>query len=104
MTSDQDSWANPSHAGADNGTDVRFVTSPATGIDFAISSPSLYCEDNPLILTNCFTAGAYNNPDAAHEYSIVGMNENVLDDPDGNINGTTAQASQPFNTGPSYNP
>jgi len=100
----QDFWANPSHVGSGNNSDVQFVTSPATGLDFALSSPSDYCVTDPELMITCFTRGAYNDPSTAHEYSVIGLNYSYAMDPDGNINGTTAGNPNPFNGGAIYNP
>ncbi len=58
-----DAWANPSHAGSDNGTDVRFLTVPNCA-DFGLSNPVEYCQSNPIIATSCFSYGTFDGPNA----------------------------------------
>lgn len=49
-------WAQPTHLGTDNGSDVQFVTAPAC-TEFSVSSSADYCQENPMIVTTCFTSG-----------------------------------------------
>jgi len=49
-------WANPSHFGTGNGTDVQFVTAPACA-DFSITDPQDYCQDNPYLVVPCYIEG-----------------------------------------------
>ena len=44
----------PSFKGANNGTSVRFVNATATGVDFAVTQPVQYCQDNPQLVTCMF--------------------------------------------------
>ncbi|MGB1205773.1 MAG: SdrD B-like domain-containing protein [Chitinophagales bacterium] len=48
-----DSWANPTHVGVDNASDVQFVTAPNCG-SFAISNPADYCNDTPDLTVVCY--------------------------------------------------
>jgi len=54
-------WATPTHSGSDNGTDVQFLTVPAC-TKFSLSSPTDYCQENPMIATACFVAGDPTDP------------------------------------------
>jgi len=51
-----DCWANPTHVGSDNGSDVQFVTAPACA-NFSLSNSDDYCQENPNLLTACFVRG-----------------------------------------------
>ncbi len=54
-------WANPTHTGLDNGSNVQFVTVP-TCANFGLSNPSDYCNLNNLRMgTTCFVNGDNNN-------------------------------------------
>ena len=44
----------PSFTGTNNGTSVRFVSTTATGVDFAVTNPAQYCQDNPRLVTCIF--------------------------------------------------
>ncbi|MEM6698159.1 MAG: LamG-like jellyroll fold domain-containing protein, partial [Bacteroidota bacterium] len=44
-------------AGADNGTDVQFVEEANCEVDFAVTDPMFNCQDNPLMVTNCYLNG-----------------------------------------------
>ena len=41
----------PSFKGTNNGTSVRFVAAASTGVDFAVTKPTQYCQDNPRLIT-----------------------------------------------------
>ena len=41
----------PSFTGANNETSVRFVSTTAAGVDFAVAKPAEYCQDNPRLVT-----------------------------------------------------
>ncbi len=48
----------PGAQGTNNGTTVRFVnTNGASGIDLGINRPSDFCQNNPLVVTNCYVFG-----------------------------------------------
>ncbi len=54
----------PSFSGADNGTDIRFVTLPATSVDHALIIPGNFCADNvadPMVIINCQLPGKATN-------------------------------------------
>jgi len=44
----------PSFKGTNNGTSVRFVSASAANVDFAVTKPTQYCQDNPLLVTCMF--------------------------------------------------
>ena len=46
-----------SPVGANSNTSVRFVTTPASAVNFGVFQPSAYCQNNPQLVTACFTAG-----------------------------------------------
>lgn len=49
----------PTGQGTQNGTSVQFVTSaPATNINFGISRPQDYCQDNPMICSPVYVNGS----------------------------------------------
>jgi hypothetical protein len=41
----------PSGVGSQNGPSVRLVTPHATNVDFAVTKPDTYCQDNPLLVS-----------------------------------------------------
>ncbi len=49
-------WAQPTHVGTDNMSDVQFLTAPAC-TKFSVSSPADYCETNPDVALPCFENG-----------------------------------------------
>lgn len=49
-------WAQPTHVGGDNGSDIQFVTAPDCA-NFSLSSPMDYCEENPPIVVACYESG-----------------------------------------------
>ena len=51
-------WANPTHAGSDNGTDIQFLTAPAC-TKFGLSNPNDFSEDDPYIIIPCYSAVSY---------------------------------------------
>ena len=104
LSSAQDFWANPSHVGTDNSSDVRFVAAPADDLNFSLSSPEDFCVNNPELMVTCFTQGAYNDPNTAHEFSVIGVSYSDGMDVDGNVNGTTFGNPDPFSGGPVYDP
>ncbi|OAV44003.1 hypothetical protein A3850_005615 [Lewinella sp. 4G2] len=62
--------------GADNGTDVQFVTAGDMDISFGVFDPVGFCQDNPQLATVCFTS----NSDAASATTIVMVeDENTTD-------------------------
>ena len=46
-----------SPVGTSTNTSVRFVATPASAVNFGIFQPSAYCQNNPQLITACFTAG-----------------------------------------------
>jgi len=56
LPTDVDVWANPTHNGSDNSTDVQFHASPAC-TKYSVSNPFDFCEDNPLMVLPCFLSG-----------------------------------------------
>jgi len=63
-----DIWANPTHAGIDNSTDVQFVTVPACA-NFSISSPSSFCQEDPQVVTTCYVVSSIE--DNPQELTII---------------------------------
>ena len=49
-------WACPSLTGVDNGSNIQFVQAGECA-GFAIASPSDYCDENPALITACYTNG-----------------------------------------------
>ena len=46
-----------SPVGSNTNTSVRFVVSPASGVNFGIFHPTDFCQNNPNILVSCFVFG-----------------------------------------------
>ncbi len=96
-------WATPTHNGIDNGTEVQFVTAPNSA-NFGLSSPADFCEEDPELLVTCFVNGAYNAPALVNEVAIARLTYSNSADEDGNVNGTTAEANDPFTESVIYTP
>jgi len=47
--------------GASGGTAVQFVSGPVSGVNYAVSFPGAYCQDNPYLTTVCYQAGPNQN-------------------------------------------
>ncbi|WP_461044163.1 SdrD B-like domain-containing protein, partial [Spirosoma harenae] len=43
--------------GADGRTTVQFLTAPDCGVDFGMSDPTNYCQNNPKIFVPCYVSG-----------------------------------------------
>ncbi|OAV43999.1 SdrD B-like domain-containing protein [Lewinella sp. 4G2] len=61
-------------SGPDNGSEVQFITVPTPdgdgnirecGINYGLTNPALYCQDNPLLLTPCYYVGNQNRSSPA---------------------------------------
>jgi len=63
-------WAQPTHAGVDNGTLVQF-TNPGTCASLGLSNPANFCEVDPLIGLSCFSEGAYDNLSVINDPAII---------------------------------
>lgn len=94
-------WAKPTRAGTNNGTTVQFVQ-PGNCASLGLANPADYCQDDPVLMINCYVAGAHNDASRANEHTIVGINYSYGDDVDGNINGTTYQGG--LHNAPTYSP
>lgn len=64
-------WAKPTQAGADNGTTVQYVQAGECA-SLGVASPADYCQDNPLIMTNCYIRG----DQSSTRDVLVGVNYN----------------------------
>ena len=53
----ESSPVDPAVAPAGSNTSVRFVTTPASSVNFGLFQPGAYCQNNPQLITACFTAG-----------------------------------------------
>lgn len=53
-------WAGPTQVGSDNGSSVQFASAPGCA-NFSISDPADYCDENPDVLSSCFTSGTQND-------------------------------------------
>lgn len=91
-----------SATGADNGTDVQFITAAGCGYNLGVNNPVDYCQANPSLTVNCYVTGAYNSGSGTG-LTIVGVPYNITQDPDGNTNGTTAAGAVSFDP-PIYTP
>jgi len=49
--------AGDSMAGSGVGSSVQFASAGATGVDFAVSRPSQYCQANPNVVVPCYLTG-----------------------------------------------
>ncbi|MGD9702729.1 MAG: SdrD B-like domain-containing protein [Acidimicrobiia bacterium] len=49
--------------GPDSGSSVQFATLGDTGVDFGVTNPAEFCQENPTLATNCFSAGPNDRPD-----------------------------------------
>jgi len=63
-------WANPTHAGPDNGTNVQFVT-PGNCANLGVANPADYCDPNPMVVTNCYVNGAVSGGTSADIDALV---------------------------------
>ncbi len=63
-------YAQPTHVGTDNNSDVQFLTAPAC-TQFSISNPNDYCVTDPLVATACFLKGNPANA-TSDEPAIIG--------------------------------
>jgi hypothetical protein len=52
-------------SGPGSGTSVQFVTGAATDVNFAVSAPGDYCQNNPELVTSCYVYGDQTSGDAA---------------------------------------
>jgi hypothetical protein len=98
----------PSAQGTDNGTTIRFVSASTTNLDFGINYAGDYCQDNPLLVTNCYqfgnqlVANISGMPDSTTKPTIYSFNYNsgatstavVTTQYDSPTPGTVAQAQQ----------
>jgi SdrD B-like domain len=88
--------------GTDNNSDVRFVTAASCNLNYGVNNPADYCQTNPSLIINCYITGAYNSGSGTG-HTIVGLPYNHTQDPDGNVNGTTAAGAVTFDP-PIYTP
>lgn len=51
-----DCYANPTHVGGDNGSDVQFVSAPGCA-DFGLSDPAYFTSMNATLVISCYVAG-----------------------------------------------
>jgi hypothetical protein len=52
----------PGPAGANSGTHTQFVSgATASNLDFGITIPAEYCQNNPTLITNCYVGGPQNS-------------------------------------------
>ena len=89
-----------SATGADNGTDVQFITAAGCNHNLGVNNPVDYCQANPSLTINCYVSGAYSGSSGTGS-TIVGLPYNITQDPDGNTSGTTATGNPGSGT---YNP
>ena len=68
-------WANPTHAGSDNGTEIQFLTAPAC-TKFGLSDPNDFSEEDPYIIIPCYSDGPHNGGNAG-EAAIVKLRESA---------------------------
>ncbi len=62
--------------GSNSNTSIQFVDGSGgniSGIDFAVNRPQDYCENNPVVITNCYVGGHLTEGDYADLPSIVGF-------------------------------
>ncbi|MBO0931737.1 SdrD B-like domain-containing protein [Fibrella aquatilis] len=88
--------------GSSSNTSVQFVTAGATA-NFGVNAPIDYCQPDPKLFINCYVSGAYDGAAKAN-HTLVGLQYSSTTDPDGNVNGTTAESPTPFSVGPTYTP
>jgi SdrD B-like domain/Proprotein convertase P-domain len=88
--------------GTDNNSDVRFITAASCNLNYGVNNPADYCQSNPSLIINCYVQGAYNSGSGTG-HTIVGLPYNYTQDPDGNVNGTTAPGAVTFDP-PIYTP
>ena len=50
--------------GPDSGSSVQFAVLGDTGVDFGVANPANFCQDNPTLALNCFSAGPNDRPDS----------------------------------------
>ena len=88
----------PSFTGANNETSVRFVSTTAAGVDFAVAKPAEYCQDNPRLVTCIFPfLSTTSQPGAVTLSSGLGALQNI--DQSGKFWGDiTAAAPRQVNT------
>jgi uncharacterized repeat protein (TIGR01451 family) len=49
--------------GPDSGSSVQFAVLGASDVDFGVANPASFCQDNPTLALNCFSAGPNDRPD-----------------------------------------
>ena len=67
-------------SGTQNGTSTQFVNAPASNVNFALSTPSQYCQSNPTMCTSLYVNG-------------LAASNSVLNSFPYNSSGTTASTS-----------
>jgi hypothetical protein len=90
----------PTFKGADGNTDVQFISTANCAANYGVNVPTDYCQSNPQLMINCYVTGAYSGGTSAY-HTIVSIPYSVIQDVDGNINGTTANGNPTIGT---YNP
>ena len=88
----------PSFTGANNETSVRFVSTTAAGVDFAVAKPAEYCQDNPRLVTCIFPfLSTTSQPGAVTLSSGLGALQ-YIDQSGKNFGDVTAAAPRQVNT------
>jgi subtilisin-like proprotein convertase family protein len=93
---------NPSSAGTNSNTDVRFLTAAGCANNFSVNNTTEYCQNNPTLLLNCYVFSGYSSTTGTNK-TIVSVPYNYTNDVDGNINGTTTMGAVNFDP-PIYTP
>ena len=86
----------PSFKGTNNATSVRFVSTTATGVDFAVTQPAQYCQDNPKLVTCIFPFLANTSPPGAVTLSS-GLGALTMTD-DGRVQGSASTGGTQLDT------
>ncbi len=85
----------PSRIGSGNGGSLRFVTTPATGIDLAVTRPADFCQPDPAVLVTQFALGGATDAPALRYFPYGYAVER-----DGNIFGSGPTPYSPMRPGP----
>lgn len=62
----------PGFLGPDNAGPVQFVAADATGVNFAVTNPSQYCDSDPKLAVTCFVSGQADGLNASDPYDSDG--------------------------------
>ncbi len=95
----------PTFNGVNGKTDVQIISAATCSADFGANVPANYCQADPPLMINCYVSGAYSSSSGTG-HTIVGFPYSIMQDPDGNTNGTTADGNPNASTAnsPIYTP